>query len=388
MSQKNLPRKGTDHRLPLPSLVIKGFRGLKNLSIPKLSRVTLITGKNGVGKSTVLEAIEVYAECAEYTVLSDLLTSRKELVLFKGDDGENTYIPNCLALFHGRQVSSEAISIGPDMNGLQLKISNSHLTLEETMNLEDRFFREIPFDSKKVLEITKGEISHKLPWGFAAHQKYRSHERFRRTMQEATSRSLGDEDKPMIPCKYIGLDSPDLNELASLWNKIALTENENRTIEALSVVLDLEIERVAFVGSSQQDPLAHPRVLVKLSNQADPVSLDSLGKGALRLLHVILSLVNYNDGLVLIDGPEQELHYSVQDKYWELILRMAREFNIQVIATTHSFDCIKGIAVANERVKQNDTIVIKLYDDGNQIKSFDFDQKAIESAAIYGIEVR
>ena len=129
-------------------------------------------------------------------------------------------------------------------------------------------------------------------------------------------------------------------------------------------------------------------MLVKLSNQADPVSLDSLGKGALRLLHVILSLVNYNDGLVLIDGAEQELHYSVQDKYWELILRMAREFNIQVIATTHSFDCIKGIAVANERVKQNDTIVIKLYDDGNKIKSFDFDRKAIKTAAIHGIEVR
>ena len=388
MTQSNLPQNDKDNCLLLPNLVIKGFRGLKNLSIPKLNRVTLITGKNGVGKSTVLEAIKVYAECAEYTVLSELLTSRKELILFEDEDGDKIYIPNFFALFHGRQFSSEAISIGPNMDDLQLKISNSHFTPEEMLNLEDRFFRGIPFDSEKVFEIKKGEISHKLPWGFAAHQNYRYHKRFRRVMREKTSRKLDDENKPMIPCKYIGLDSPDLDDLARLWSDIALTENEKRTIEALENVLELEIERLAFVGYGQRDPFSNPGVLVKLFNQADPISLNSLGEGAIRLFHIVLSLVNYNDGLVLIDEAEQGLHYSVQDKYWELILRIAHEFNIQVIATTHSFDCVKGIATANERVKQDDTIVIKLYDDGNQIKSFDFEKKAIAAAAIHGIEVR
>ena len=359
-------------------MVVKGFRGLKYLSIPELSRVTLITGKNGIGKSTVLEAIEVYAQCAEYVVLSEILTSRKELILFKGgDDGEQTCIPNCLALFHGRQVSSKAISIGPDIDGMQLKISNSHLKQKEMMKLEDYFFGEIFIDMERVLKITKGVVSHKLTWGFAGRKG--THERILRAMREATAHSL--EHK--IPCKYIGLDSPDVNELARLWNKIALTEIEARTIEALGSVLDLEIERIGFVGGGQQYPHAH-RVLVRLSEQADPVSLDSLGKGVLRLLHVILSLVNYKDGLVLIDGAEQELHYSVQDKYWKLILRLAREFNVQVIATTHSFDCIRGIAAA----KQDDAIAIRLYDSENQIKSFKFDRKAIESAAIHGIEVR
>ena len=388
MAQNNLPQNEKDNRLLLPNLVIKGFRGLKNLSIPKLNRVTLITGKNGVGKSTVLEAIKVYADCAEYTVLSELLTSRKELILFEDEDGDKIYIPNFFALFHERQFSSGPISIGPDMSGLQLKISNSHLTPEETLNLEDRFFRGVPFDSKKVLKIKKGEISHKLPWGFATHQNYRYHRRFRRIMLEDTSRKLDDEDRPMIPCKYIGLNSPDLDDLARLWNDIALTENENRTIKALRSVLDLKIERVAFVGYGQHDPFAHPGVLVKLFDQVDPISLNSLGEGAYRLFHIVLSLVNYNDGLVLIDEAEQGLHYSVQDKYWELILRIAHEFNIQVIATTHSFDCIKGIAAANERIMQNNTTVIRLYDDGKQINSFEFDQRDIKTAATRGIEVR
>ncbi len=388
MLQNNLPRKGRDNHLLLPSFVIKGFRGLRNLSIPKLNRVTLITGRNGVGKSTVLEAIKVYAKYAEYTSLSELLTNRKELILFEDEDGERIYIPNFFALFHKRQFSSGPISIGPDMSGLQLEISKSDLTLEEIFNLEDSFFRGIPFDSKKVLKIKKGEISHKLIWGFAAHQNYTFHRRFQRIMREDISHKLVDEDRPMIPCKYIGLDSPDLDDLAKLWNDIALTEIENLVIEALRSVLDLKIERVAVVGYGQYDPFAYPGMLVKLFDQDEPISLNSLGEGAYRLFHVILSLVNYSDGLVLIDEAEQGLHYSVQDKYWELILRIAHEFNIQVVATTHNFDCIKGIAAANERVKQNDTIVIKLYDDGNQIKSFEFDQRDIKTAAIHGIEVR
>ena len=38
-------------------LSIKNFKILRDLKIPKLSPVTLIAGKNNVGKSTVLEAI-------------------------------------------------------------------------------------------------------------------------------------------------------------------------------------------------------------------------------------------------------------------------------------------------------------------------------------------
>ena len=48
-------------RLHLPELSISRFRGIESLKIGRLGRVTLLTGRNAVGKTTVLEAVRVFA---------------------------------------------------------------------------------------------------------------------------------------------------------------------------------------------------------------------------------------------------------------------------------------------------------------------------------------
>ena len=48
--------------LQLPDLGISGFRGLRNVELAHLGQVTLFTGKNGVGKSTVLDAVRLWSE--------------------------------------------------------------------------------------------------------------------------------------------------------------------------------------------------------------------------------------------------------------------------------------------------------------------------------------
>ena len=58
--------------LHLPDLTIKGFRGIDELTIPRLGRVTLLVGKNGVGKTTVLDAVRVYAARGRRTALQNV----------------------------------------------------------------------------------------------------------------------------------------------------------------------------------------------------------------------------------------------------------------------------------------------------------------------------
>ena len=56
----------------LNSLEIKNFRALENFKVDKLGRVNLIVGKNNSGKSTVLEALRIYAGNAQRELLVDI----------------------------------------------------------------------------------------------------------------------------------------------------------------------------------------------------------------------------------------------------------------------------------------------------------------------------
>ena len=57
----------TASAIPYPDLQIQGFRGLKDLSVDHLSRVTLIIGENNTGKSSILEALRLHAQGAAPT---------------------------------------------------------------------------------------------------------------------------------------------------------------------------------------------------------------------------------------------------------------------------------------------------------------------------------
>ena len=108
--------------LHLPGLYIEGFRGIDKLAIPRLGRVTLLAGKNGVGKTTVLDAVRVYAARGSHAALYELLVGNEE-VSFDGDD-ENVPMPDVNALFYGRntQPNGSCIVIGPDNHNSRLSM--------------------------------------------------------------------------------------------------------------------------------------------------------------------------------------------------------------------------------------------------------------------------
>jgi len=44
----------------ITGLEIKGFKGFEHISIPQLTRITLVGGKNNVGKTSLLEAVFLF----------------------------------------------------------------------------------------------------------------------------------------------------------------------------------------------------------------------------------------------------------------------------------------------------------------------------------------
>ncbi len=95
--------------ITLSSFEIHGFRAFEHLKLEKLGMVNLFTGKNNVGKTSLLEALWVYANQGSPWILWSLLEGRDEggslptqLRSITDDELENQ-IASVRYLFHGRK---------------------------------------------------------------------------------------------------------------------------------------------------------------------------------------------------------------------------------------------------------------------------------------------
>ncbi len=129
-------------------------------------------------------------------------------------------------------------------------------------------------------------------------------------------------------------------------------------------------------------------MLVKLEKHSRPVPLKSLGDGATRLFAVGLALANSRDGFLVIDEAENGIHYSVQRGFWHMVLRAAHQYNVQVLATTHSSDCVAGFARAAAEIHEAEGVYIRLERDGGYVRAVEYSEEELKTVANQGIETR
>ena len=115
-------------------------------------------------------------------------------------------------------------------------------------------------------------------------------------------------------------------------------------IEALQA-LEPSIARLAFV----RDTRGVPRALVAFHGGRKPRPLSALGAGVHRFLGLLLACHGARGGLLLVDEIDTGLHYSVQTRLWELLAAWSVRFEVQIVATTHSLDCVRAFAEVARR---------------------------------------
>ena len=381
------------NNLHLTSLSIKGFRGIRELSIPQLSRVSLITGKNGVGKTTILEAVRIYARRGHPNILSDVLGKRDEIATSTSNDGNKFPMTDFRTLFHVRnRVQSEKISIGPTGNRNKLKLNATIITSEEASNWLDIDVNEIEDDDLKAIKVLfENGVQYVLPWEQRTSSRLLS---FRKVPQgfvaTGPARDVSKKRPNSIHCLNLGPGLLSSDYVARFWDEIALTKDEERTVQAFRDILDVDVERIAVVGNGFRGRTAdsNRRILVKVGGHSHPVPLVSLGDGAVRLFNVAVALANSKDGFLVFDEAENGIHHSIQNNFWKLILRTAQELNVQVLATTHSWDCVRGFAQALIESEKFDGTLVRVEKKAEETFAVPYTKGEIQAAAEHGIEVR
>ena len=363
-----------DAALHLPSLSIQNFRGISDLTIERLGRVTLIVGENGVGKTTLLDAVRLYATQGYYPTLRKILLDNDEVILVQNDETA-VAIPDFAALFYGRQPSStDFMTITP--NGVA-----SALTIKPGGGLFRRNWSSYEADQNDnhiMLSISlsnhSGEVRitpHSEP-GLVSYRQFGSKDTL-----------------PEIPFITLGPNVPDNADIARFWSEVALTPAETRALDALRLIYGAAVEQVAVVDEAATNrPRSSRRPLVKFQGLGDRVPLRSLSDGAIRMYGVALALASSRNGFLLLDEAENGIHHSRQADFWKMVLESARQNNIQVIATTHSRDTVVGFAKAVKDLEEPEAVHIRLERTGTEMRAVTYSRDNLMAAAKYNIETR
>jgi ABC-type transport system involved in cytochrome c biogenesis ATPase subunit len=370
------PNAHRQAELLLDRLEIIDFRQYPRLNIERLGRVNLIVGKNGIGKTSLLEAIRILATIGAPHVLWEIASARDE----QGQTlNANNWRHHGFANLIRRQASRPRFSISSSKRSLHAELAwyrevwegEQFSRLERVASAADTESYEAavtgndPTSLRPMLEVRAEPYQRRVQLG-------------RRYLRPAPD--LGGE----YQCMYVGASGISVGDTGRLWDRVALTALEDDVIASLSMIYP-GLVRISL-SASEDERVRIPRV--KLRGYDEPVPLRTLGDGVNRLFGIALALVSAKDGVLLIDEVENGIHYSVQPQLWQFLINAAEKFNVQLFATTHSTDTIQAFQWAAKADPQVDGLLTRVEDRNGRFTVTQFDEMDLGIAVTEAIEVR
>ena len=364
-------------------VILKNFRGLKYLEIDDLQPFNLFVGRNNCGKSTILEGIFILINPFNPELI--LRTN-----LFRGIE----YVDyNLWKTFFYNLETELNIELSCELiDQFKSVIEKRFLTIKPLIekNLPsmklDKFVRE-RFEEEQISSEIKIPVNGLI-------FDYRNF-------------------KPGLPelhiKKYISI-----RENRLIANIVKETKQEKEYLEHLSgsfIVPDYSAKSVSQKFHDLQIKKRIDRVLPVLRD-LEPllksvslgvdnliycdiglenlVPLNILGNGIIKILYILSTIASTENGILLIDEIENGLYPISQELLWHAIFKTAKEFNVQIFATTHSLECIKAYhSVYHQIFGPLDEIrLFRIEKQKSSINIVKYNQKRLATTLEMGLEMR
>lgn len=349
-------------------LSIKGFKGLREINLPKLTKITLLGGRNNVGKTSLLEALFMFFDRLNPQMILRQYAQRGVGVVPLEPD--TTLAPVFFNYDTARQI---VISVSMD-------------NIEETMELKFNPNYAPPIlhsrakDSRQIETDQRPLPSYSLDVTF---HKTGTRKQIYHFWVGPEGVGIHTDSHPSRSPQVIFLTArahSSAKEDAERFGKLDILGKQDRILKCLKII-EPELKALSSITLPGGTSLVHGDI-----GLTRKIPLAYMGEGMSRLLSIILGVANSN--ILLIDEFENGFHYSVMTKVWEAIGEAALEFDCQVIGTTHSYECLQAAFKAFKgQMEQNFTFVrLDKIDDRLVAKTFDFD--LLKAAIDSNMEVR
>jgi AAA15 family ATPase/GTPase len=371
----------------LKSLKIENFRGFRAFELQQLGRINLLVGENNSGKTSVLEAIQLFYSRANLEPLSQVMINRGEFLWNEDRRGVAVSRERELDvrhLFYGHEITLESEFL------ISGNVDNSQDSVTALIEIHEPRQNEQPslFDLADENDELRG-LDLLIRWKFG-----NEYEGFRLPLSSSGSlpsdyvrRTRRNLKSSTVRTLFVSSSSLTTNEMIDLFDQVVLKPEEEIIIHALQTI-DSAIDRIASVGSERYRSGVRGGFVVRRSDNDQRVPIGSMGDGIWRMLGLSLAAVCTKGGILLVDEIDTGLHFTTMSNMWKMIWETAKQSNVQVFATTHSEDCWKSLAeLAQQENVAEDGITIQRIERGKS-NSVVFNERQIIIAADQGIEVR
>lgn len=308
----------------ITNISIRQFRGFKDFQLKDMTELTLISGKNNSGKSTILEAAFLFLDHAAVESFSKLNQFR---CAYTGTSSAEVWTPYFYDLDTKRQIS---LDVEIDRKGYQLVfcrddqyVPSRNLAPAEAMNA----FLNSSKQNYSLRYAFKDDEGHEENGNYMINQA---------GMLREVRSNLPDNQLIALPGAYFINDTimGNAQPLVDWMGKLELQNRKAELIEALRLIEPKlkDIVTVSLTGVAQ--------LYAKIGDNLLP--LKHSGDGINKLLYILLTIIENPETIILIDEIETGFHYSIYANLWRIIAETAKKYGCQVIATTHSYECLAG----------------------------------------------
>ncbi len=302
---------------------IQNFRGIESLKINELKQVNLFTGRNNCGKTSVLEAIFLLTGLSNPQLAYNIHTLRGLLLT---DDDDFNYIFNN---FNFKNIPSISGKLGSQLRTLEIK--PTHRT---SSNLPNRSKKKKQLPSDQMISTSSGtdRIIDGINYNFQINGKKKFQSKLSLVKGQGTIASNYIEKTGAIFLNNTTI----LSDLGDRFDTLLVKKELDGVISALKEIEPNLIDiRMGSKG------------MVYVDIGGDKLApINVMGDGVRRILAVLAAISRRRGGILFIDEIENGLHYKTLGVLWRAVLKAAIENEVQVFATTHSYECVTSFAKA------------------------------------------